>query len=141
MSEHAEHGDSHYIKIWGYLLGLLTISFIGPMAGIQWLTLLTAFGIAIVKAYLVAVHFMHINLTPRYVIYAVTTTLVFMLLFFAGSAPDVMKNHGTNWEKPGWIEAERAYEAGEISGGGHGGDHGEDHGGGHAGGQSGTAHH
>lgn len=130
MSDHAEHGDSHYIKVWAYLLVLLIISFVGPMAEIQWLTLLTAFGIAIVKAYLVVVNFMHIKATPRFVIYTVTTTLVFMLLFFAGTAPDVMKSSGTNWEKPAWIEAERAYEAGEVGGGGHGEDqgHGEGHG-------------
>ena len=98
--EHAAHGDSHYVKIWGILLVLLLISFVGPMAEIQWLTLVTAFGIAVVKAYLVAVHFMHINLTPRFMIYTITTTLVFMLLFFAGTAPDVMRDRGTNWEKP-----------------------------------------
>ena len=136
MSDHAEtadghddHGDSHYIKIYFWLLGLLVVSYIGPEFGIQWLTLLTAFGIAIVKAYLVTVNFMHINLTPRYVVYTVTTTLVFMLLFFAGAAPDVMKDSGTNWEKPAWIEAERAYAAGEVSGVS---SHGEDHGEGHA---------
>ena len=124
MSEHAEHGDSHYIKIWGILLVLLLISFVGPMAEIQWLTLLTAFGIAVVKAYLVAVNFMHVNLTPRFVIYTVATTLLFMLLFFAGAAPDVMQSSGTNWVKPAWIEQERAFEAGEISGVA---THGEDH--------------
>jgi len=128
MSEHAEHGDSHYVKIWAYLLVLLAISFVGPMLEIQWVTLITAFGIAVVKAYMVAVNFMHINLTPRFVIYTVTTTLVFMLLFFAGTAPDVMKSSGTNWVKPAWIEAERAYEAGEVGGGAHGADHGEGHG-------------
>jgi len=128
MSDHADdHGDQYYIKIWGYLLVLLAISFVGPMAEIQWLTLLTAFGIAVVKAYLVAVHFMHINLTPRFVIYTVSTTLVFMLLFFAGTAPDVMKAEGTNWVKPAWIEAERAYAAGEVGGDAHGAGHGEDH--------------
>ena len=131
--DHAAHGDSHYVKIWGYLLVLLIISFVGPMFEIQWLTLVTAFGIAAVKAYLVVVNFMHINMTPRYVIYAITTTLVFMFLFFAGAAPDVMKDHGTNWEKPAWIEAERAYAAGEVGGGGHGAaaGHGEEHGDGH----------
>ena len=128
MSDHADdHGDQHYIKIWGYLLILLAISFVGPMAEIQWLTLLTAFGIAVVKAYLVAVHFMHITMTPRFVIYTVSTTLVFMLLFFAGTAPDVMKAEGTNWVKPAWIEAERAYAAGEVGGDAHGAGHGEDH--------------
>ena len=86
------------------------------MLEIKVVTLITAFGIAFVKAYLVAKNFMHINLTPRFVIYTVTTTLVFMLLFFAGTAPDVMKSHGTNWEKPAWIAAEKAYAAGDIVG-------------------------
>ena len=126
MSEHAEaHGDAQYIKIWAWLLVLLIISFVGPEAGIEWLTLFTAFGIAIIKAYMVAVHFMHINLTPRFMIYTVATTLVFMLLFFAGAAPDVMKDSGTNWVKPAWIEAERAYEAGEVDGVAHGAGHAE----------------
>ncbi len=122
MSEHEEHHPtSFYVKIWAILLVLLGISVTGPMLEIQWVTLLTAFGIAIVKAYMVAVNFMHINLTPRFVTYLVTTTLVFMLLFFAGTAPDVMQNHGTNWEKPAWIAAEAAYASGEV--GGHSGEH------------------
>jgi caa(3)-type oxidase subunit IV len=133
---HAAHGDSHYVKIWAILLVLLTISVLGPMAEIKWLTLITAFGIAIVKAYLVIVNFMHINLTPRFVVYTFTTTLVFMLLFFAGAAPDVMKSHGTNWEKPGWIAADKAFAAGDLVGasfgaaiqGGHGEGHAEGHG-------------
>jgi hypothetical protein len=33
-----------------------------------------------------------------------------------------MKSHGTNWEKPDWIAAEAAYEAGEV-GGHHEADH------------------
>jgi len=121
MSEHEQHPTSHYVKIWAILLVLLAVSVTGPMLEIQWVTLVTAFGIAIVKAYMVAVKFMHIDQTPRFVTYLVTTTLVFMLLFFAGTAPDVMKDHGTNWEKPAWIAAEAAYEAGEFS------DHTEHH--------------
>lgn len=129
MSEHAEeHGTSHYVKVWAILLVLLAVSIIGPEFGIQWVTLVTAFGIAVVKAYMVVTRFMHINLTPRFVIYTVTTTLVFMLLFFAGTAPDVMKSSGTNWVKPAWIEAERAYAAGEVGGDSHGGGHGAGHG-------------
>ena len=139
---HAAHGDSHYVKIWAILLVLLSISIFGPMVGIKWLTLITAFGIAIVKAYLVIVNFMHINTTPRFVVYVFTTTLVFMLLFFAGTAPDVMKSHGTNWEKPAWIAAEKAYAAGDIAGAslgavilsGHSEDQAEGHGDGHEGG-------
>ena len=111
MTAHEHHETSFYVKILAILLVLLAISVTGPMVGIKWLTLLTAFGIAGVKAYIVAVNFMHINLTPRFVTYLVTTSLVFMLLFFAGTAPDVMKDHGTNWEKPAWIAAEAAFQA------------------------------
>jgi caa(3)-type oxidase subunit IV len=96
--------DDHpgYVKIWAILLVLLAISVLGPMLEIQAVTLITAFGIAGVKAYLVAKHFMHINLTGKYVPYLVATGLVFMLLFFAGTAPDVMQASGSNWTKPAW---------------------------------------
>jgi len=99
MSEHAEH-HVNYVKVWVILLCLLVVSILGPMIGIQAITLITAFGIAIVKAYLVAKNFMHLNIEPRYAVYLLTTVLVFMLLFFAGTAPDVMKHEGTNWVKP-----------------------------------------
>ena len=112
MSAHEEHHEtSFYVKIWAILLVLLFVSILGPELGIKWVTLFTAFGIAIVKAYMVAVNFMHINLTPRFVVYAVATSLVFMLLFFAGTAPDVMKSSGKNWKKPAWIAAQAEYEA------------------------------
>lgn len=145
---HAAHGDGHYIKVYFTLLALLTVSIIGPMIGIKAVTLVTAFGIAVVKAYLVAKNFMHINLTPRFVIYTVVTTLVFMFLFFAGTAPDVMKNHGTNWEKPGWIAAEKAYAAGDIVGasfgapiqGHHAAGHDSGHEAGHEGAGEGAGH-
>jgi caa(3)-type oxidase subunit IV len=125
MSEHAEHGDSFYIKTWAILLVLLVISVLGPEVGIQWVTLFTAFGIAVIKAYLVAVRFMHLNLTPRFVIYMVSTSLVFMLLFFAGASPDVMKSSGTNWEKPAWIAAEADYAKHGAGGSDDSGGHGE----------------
>lgn len=98
--EHAEHAHPDYVKIWGLLLVLLMISIAGPFLGIKIVTLITAFGIAIVKAYLVAKNFMHLNIEPRYAIYLLVTMLVFMLLFFAGVSPDVMEHHGTNWVKP-----------------------------------------
>jgi caa(3)-type oxidase subunit IV len=99
MSEHTEH-EVNYVKIWLILLALLVVSILGPFLGIKAVTLITAFGIAIVKAYLVAKNFMHLNIEPRYAVYLLLTMLVFMLLLFAGTAPDVMKHEGTNWVKP-----------------------------------------
>jgi caa(3)-type oxidase subunit IV len=103
MSEqaaHAEHPHVNYVRIWQILLVLLVISVAGPMLEIQVVTLVTAFGIAVVKAYLVAKNFMHLNLQPSFVIYMLVTALVFMLLFYAGTAADVMNQSGDNWVKP-----------------------------------------
>ncbi len=127
MSEHADetadHGEhthhGNYVKIWAILLVLLVISILGPELENLTITLITAFGIAVVKAYLVVKHFMHLPVAPRYVGYLVATGLLFMLLFFAGVAPDVMRMEGTRWEKPSWIEANRAFQAGDHDGGHH----------------------
>ena len=118
MTEHAAaHTHPNYVKIWVILVVLLAISVAGPMIGIKIVTLITAFGIAIVKAYLVAKNFMHIDVAARYVSYLVLTMLVFMFLFFAGVAPDVMKKEGSGWEKPSW----KAAAAESHAGGEHGG--------------------
>ena len=118
MSEaHAHHPN--YVKIWAILLVLLIVSVLGPMLEIRAVTLLTAFGIALVKAYLVARNFMHINLAPRYVTYLAATCLVFMLLFVAGAAPDVMKAAGRNWAKPSWEAAAALAKSGDLGHGDH----------------------
>ena len=101
--DHAEvHHHPNYVRIWAILLLLLVVSVAGPMVGIQWVTLITAFGIAVVKAFLVARNFMHINVEKSFIAYMMATVLVFVLLFFAGVAPDVMKKEGQRWEKPSW---------------------------------------
>jgi caa(3)-type oxidase subunit IV len=120
--EHAEHSDSDYIKTWAILVVLLVVSVVGPMFEIQVVTLITAFGIAVVKAYLVVKNFMHLNLEPKFVSYFVVTALVFMFLFYAGTAPDVMQEEGSNWVKPAWQSASAAYQE-AVASGHAGGDH------------------
>ena len=110
MSE--EHAHPNYVKIWMILVALLVVSVIGPMFEIPAVTLTTAFGIACVKAYLVAKNFMHVNIEPRFIPYLLGTALVFVFVFFAGTSPDVMKHEGSNWEKLDWIAEEAEYEAG-----------------------------
>jgi caa(3)-type oxidase subunit IV len=110
MSE-SEHHHPNYVKIWAILVVLLGVSVIGPEFGIRALTLFTAFGIAIIKAYMVAKNFMHVNAEPRFVTYLLMTGVLFMVLFFAGSAPDVMKAEGANWEKPASLAAESSAPA------------------------------
>ena len=137
MAEHTEdhdHGQGHYVKIWAVLLVLLIVSILGPILAPHlefgflkaWMiTLMTAFGIAIVKAYLVAANFMHLNIEKKYISYMLATMLTLMLLFFAGTAPDVMKHKGQNWENvAAELEIERALEAqGEAADGEHGAEH------------------
>lgn len=110
MAEQAHaHEHPNYVKIWGILLVLLVVSILGPMIGIKAVTLMTAFGIAIVKAYLVAKNFMHVNIEPKYVTYLLVTALSFMGLFFFFVAPDVLNHEGQNWEN---VAAKRAVAAG-----------------------------
>ena len=73
-----------YVKIWFLLLILLIVSIIGPEFGIRIVTLVTAFGIAIVKAVIVCAYSMHLNIEKKYVWYLLTTMLLAMGLFFAG---------------------------------------------------------
>ena len=107
MAEHAHASEAHahpnYVKVYWTLLALLCVSVVGPMFGIKAVTLITAFGVAAYKAYLVAKNFMHINIERPFISYLVLTMVVFIFLFFAGSAPDVMKAEGTRWVKPSWV--------------------------------------
>jgi len=102
---HDAHPHVNYWRVYWLLVGLLCVSVIGPMFGVKVVTIITAFGVAAYKAYLVAKNFMHVNLEKPFVTYLLLTVVVFMLLFFAGTAPDVMKREGTRWTKPEWVRA------------------------------------
>jgi caa(3)-type oxidase subunit IV len=106
MAEHAHahahgggHGDAFYIRIWAILVVLLIVSIIGPEFGIRVVTLITAFGIAIVKAYMVGRHFMHLGIEKKWVAWILFVMLAFMLVMFGGIAPDVRGHDGKNWIK------------------------------------------
>ena len=101
-----DNHDKHYVKIWGILCALLVVSIIGPEVAkftpptaSKYIILVTAFGIAFVKAYMVAKNFMHVNVEKPVIHYFLATCLVFVVLFFAATAPDVMKQDGSNWVK------------------------------------------
>lgn len=91
------HGANFYVKIWGILCGLLVVSVLGPMLNIFWLTMVTAFGIAFVKAWLVATRFMHLDVEKRFVPYLFGTMLMFMAVMVAGTSPDILKHEGQRW--------------------------------------------
>lgn len=105
----SEQHHVNYAKIYVILLVLLAISVAGPMVGIQWVTLLTAFGIAGVKAYLVIQNFMHLRVERMIAKFFLATSLLLMALYFFGVAPDVMRHEGQNWVN---LAAQEAVERG-----------------------------
>jgi len=112
MSEH----KTNYKKIYFTLLALLVVSVAGPFLGILWVTLVTAFGIALVKANLVIQNFMHLREEKRIVKWVLVTSLVLMALMMAGVSPDVMRHEGQNWVN---VAAQESVARG-IDGGEHG---------------------
>ena len=114
--EHAHHPN--YVRIWAILAALLLVSVTGPMLGIRAVTLIAAFGIALVKAYLVAKNFMHLDIEKPIVHWALGSALVLMVLLYAGLAPDVQKSTGQHWEKsPGFhYMSDQARGASEATG-------------------------
>ena len=107
MSEEA-HAHPNYVKVWAWLVVLLVISVLGPMLEIPAITLITAFGIACVKAYMVAKNFMHLDVEKPIVHWVLATAVILMVLLFAGVAPDVMKDDGHRWKKDAGFHAEAA---------------------------------
>jgi caa(3)-type oxidase subunit IV len=118
----------NYKKIYVTLLVLLVISVAGPFLGIFWVTLLTAFGIAIVKATLVVQNFMHLKWERAIMKWMLAGSLVLMFLLFAGVAADVMKHEGRNWENTSAKAAVARGIPSETHGEEHGEEAGEEHG-------------
>lgn len=114
MADHSGHHDVNYKKIYFTLLILLVVSVAGPELGILWVTLVTAFGVAAVKAYLVIENFMHLKWEKKLIKWMLASSLVVMALMFAGISPDVMRHEGRNWIN------EAAIAATERGIGGHG---------------------
>jgi caa(3)-type oxidase subunit IV len=94
---HVHHPN--YVKIWAILVALLIVSVVGSMSHVRVVLLIAAFGVALVKAYLVAKNFMHVTVEKRWVPYLLVMCLLFIAILFAGVAPDVMKHSGENWNK------------------------------------------
>jgi caa(3)-type oxidase subunit IV len=99
-SRHVHEQPGHHVdykKIYFTLVVLLVVSVAGPFLEILWVTLITAFGIALVKANLVLQNFMHLRWEKRLVKWVLVSSVALMALFVAGVAPDVMRHEGQNW--------------------------------------------
>ena len=99
MTTEAHVHHPNYVKIWAILVVLLIVSVVGSMSHVRVVPLIAAFGVALVKAYLVAKNFMHVSVEKRWVPYLLIMCLLFIAILFAGVAPDVMKHSGLDWSK------------------------------------------
>lgn len=99
MTTDAHVHHPNYVKIWAVLVVLLVASVVGSMSHVRAVVLIAAFGVALIKAYMVAKNFMHVNVEKRWVPYLLIMCLLFMAILFAGVAPDVMKHSGLHWTK------------------------------------------
>ncbi|HEV2522087.1 MAG TPA: cytochrome C oxidase subunit IV family protein [Candidatus Acidoferrales bacterium] len=95
---HVHHPN--YVKIWAILVALLVVSVLGSFSHTREIVLIAAFGVAFVKAFLVAKNFMHVTVEKRWVPYLLALCLLFIMILFAGVSPDVMKHTGLHWNNP-----------------------------------------
>lgn len=127
----ASENHPSYFKIYIMLLVLFVISVLGPeiaeifdMKGASRLVLVlvTAFGIALVKAYYVLAYFMHLKFEKIYAPYLLLSMVALLFVFFFGTATDSMKSEGHNWEKlPVVLPEDKGFDH-------HGDAHGDSHG-------------
>ena len=91
---HAEHADAQYVKVWAWLVVLLVLSILGPVIGIFTGSSGHADGCLRHRDRQglpgrQGIHAPEPRAQVR--VYTVTTVVVFMFLFYAGTAPDVMR--------------------------------------------------
>ncbi len=139
MSAHSDPSagwlSNHYVKVYLALLVLLVVSILGPEVaprlgqgeipgvGIRLSTfamLVTAFGIAVVKAWLVVKNFMHLSIERPIAKWFLAASVLLLALFWGGIAPDVQSHAGANWEN---VAARAAVERGIASPDDHADDH------------------
>jgi len=101
--DHGHSHEAHYIRIWAILVVLLVVSYFGPMVasklGWHWLLLTTAFGVAVIKAYMVAKNFMHINVEQPIIHFMMITGVALMVLLYGAISPDIQQGSGQHWQK------------------------------------------
>jgi len=99
-----EHKHPDYKKIYYSLLILLVISIWGPVFALNidnrtmlvGTVLLTAFGVGLIKATMVVAWFMHLDIEVKVVRRLLAVCIAFLILLFAGVAPEVLCFDGEN---------------------------------------------
>ncbi len=118
-SQHSNHPSS--LSTYWILLALLVVSIAGPLlapaapAGMAvWITISTAFGIAVIKALMVAARFMHLNVEKRLIWRLLIICLLLMGVLFATLAVDILKSSGQNWINQNDFQPGHTHDNAEI---------------------------
>ena len=94
MSEetHAEPHDHtvKYVTVWALLTAALVVSLIIGTFHVEVVTVTLIFSIALMKAYMVIAHFMHVKGAPAYVKWILATGVVCLYIAFFGFVTDIV---------------------------------------------------
>jgi caa(3)-type oxidase subunit IV len=78
----------HYLAIWFWLMALVIVSVAAATVLPKLQAMVLIFSVAIIKAFLVAMHYMHLK-NERAIIYAIALVpIAFVVIFLVGLFPD-----------------------------------------------------
>jgi caa(3)-type oxidase subunit IV len=83
-----------YVKLWYVLVAALGVSLLLAWLEHAQIAAALIFGIAIAKAAIVAMYYMHLRYEPRYVIVVVLAGLACLLILFTGLMLDIVHVYG-----------------------------------------------
>lgn len=91
---HAETRHVNYVAIWKILVAALIVSLVLAHWKMPHLAAALIFSVAIAKALLVAAYYMHLKFEPRFVVLAVVSGLLCLIILFAGLSLDIIHVYG-----------------------------------------------
>ncbi len=92
-SEGGRH-HPHYVAVWAVLVALLVVGIVATTLGRRVLGAVLVFGVAALKALLVAVYFMHVGQEPRLVRIVLYGGLALVVIVILGLVPDIVYVYG-----------------------------------------------
>lgn len=85
---------STLVILWGVLLALLGVSLLFGSLGQRGLAVLIIFGVATLKAYLVAFFYMRLKWEPGYILAMILGGIGLMVILFFTLVPDIVSVYG-----------------------------------------------
>ncbi len=122
---------SSYMKVFGALLVLTALTYAVSYMNLGAASLAVAMFVAVIKATLVCMYFMHLKYDERYHVFVFLSTILFVGIFFTFTLFDLSSRDEINEEQDSFFQRQYAPEAGvsvpvyEVSEHGEGAEHAE----------------